>query len=134
MGSKLNPYIAFDGNAQEAMEFYHGVLGGELVVNTFGESGIEGEGAEKVMHAQLTTDVGYTLMASDTPPGTVHRPGQNIAISLSGDDANHLRAYWDGLSDGGEVTMPLEQQVWGDEYGSFVDRFGIVWMVNINGT
>jgi PhnB protein len=58
-------------------------------------------------------------------------PGDNIAISLSGDDAEALRGYWEKLSDGGNVTMPLEKQMWGDEFGMCVDRFGIPWMVNI---
>ena len=60
-----------------------------------------------------------------------HRPGDNIAVSLSGDDADDLRGYWEKLSDGGTVTMPLEKQMWGDEFGMCIDRFGISWMVNI---
>jgi PhnB protein len=133
MGSILNPYVAFDGNAREAMEFYQSVLGGELKVMTFGDSGMPGPGSDKVMHAQLTSDAGYTLMASDMPPGMEHKPGQNMSISLSGDDADRLRGYWAALSDGANVTMPLEKQMWGDEFGALVDRFGINWMVDITG-
>jgi PhnB protein len=133
MGSILNPYVSFDGDARAAMEFYQGVLGGKLEVNTFGESGMPGEDADKVMHAQLTTDAGYTLMAADTPPGMDYRPGQNIAISLSGNDGDRLRGYWEGLSEGGNVTVPLEKQMWGDEFGMVIDRFGVGWMVNIAG-
>ena len=90
--------------------------------------------ADKIMHAQLETDSGFTLMASDTPPGMgmEHNPGDNISISLSGDDADELRGYWEKLSAGGTVTMPLEKQMWGDEFGMCVDRFGIPWMVNIS--
>jgi PhnB protein len=132
MGSRLNPYISFDGNAREAMEFYRDVLGGELKINTFGEYGDQdAPGADNVMHAMLETPSGFTLMASDTPPGMSHNPGDNITISLSGDDADELRAYWDKLSSTGQVTMPLEKQMWGDEFGSCVDRFGISWMVDI---
>jgi PhnB protein len=132
MGSRLNPYISFDGNAREAMEFYRDVLGGELRINTFGEYGDQdAPGADNVMHAMLETPSGFTLMASDTPPGMSHNPGDNITISLSGDDADELRAYWDKLSSTGQVTMPLEKQMWGDEFGSCVDRFGISWMVDI---
>jgi PhnB protein len=132
MSSRLNPYVMFDGNAQEAMEFYKGVFGGDLRLNTFGEYGVpEPALADKVMHAQLETDRGFTLMASDPPPGIDRQPGNNISISLSGEDADELRGYWEKLSMGGTVTMPLEKQMWGDEYGQLVDKFGISWMVNI---
>ena len=133
MASRLNPYISFRDNARQAMEFYRDVFGGELNVNTFGESGgAEGTPeADKLMHAQLETDRGFTLMASDTPAEMPYNPGNNISISLSGDDADDLRGYWAKLSDGGTVLMPLEKQMWGDEFGMCQDRFGIPWMVNI---
>jgi PhnB protein len=133
MASRLNPYISFQDNARQAMEFYKTVFGGDLRVNTFGEFG-QAEGtpdADKIMHAQLETDRGFTLMAADTPPGMERNPGDTITISLSGDDPDEMRGYWDKLSDGGTVTMPLEKQMWGDEFGMCVDRFGIPWMVNI---
>ena len=133
MASRLNPYISFDGDARQAMEFYEGVFGGSLTVSTFGEYGDqEAPGADKVMHAMLETDGGFTLMGADTPPGMEHRPGSNMAVSLSGDDAEELRGHWEKLSDGGTVSVPLEKQVWGDEFGMCVDRFGIPWMVNIS--
>ena len=132
MASRLNPYITFDGNAREAMEFYRSVFGGNLTLNTFGEYGTDDAAlADKTMHAQLETDRGFTLMASDAPPGMDRRVGDSIAVSLSGEDAGELRGYWEGLSNGGTVTMPLEQQVWGDEFGMCMDRFGIPWLVNI---
>jgi PhnB protein len=131
MPSRLNPYIQFDGRAREAMEFYRTVFGGELTVSTFGEFGMEGAGSEGVMHAQLETPSGYTLMASDTPPGMDKgQPGSTVSISLSGDEPQ-LRQYFEQLADGGQVTMPLEKQMWGDEFGQCIDRFGIAWMVNI---
>ncbi|HEX8105539.1 MAG TPA: VOC family protein, partial [Solirubrobacteraceae bacterium] len=68
MATRLNPYLTFDGTAREAMEFYRDVLGGELNVSTFGEFGMEGAGADGVMHAMLETERGFTLMASDLPP------------------------------------------------------------------
>jgi PhnB protein len=133
MTSRLNPYIGFQGTAREAMEFYQRALGGELIVNTFGDFGNPDPAlANQVMHAQLETPGGFTLMASDTPPDMPSRPGDNISVSLSGDDADELRGYWEKLSDGGTVTMPLEKQMWGDEFGMVVDRFGINWMVNIS--
>ena len=131
MTSRLNPYIGFDGKARDAMEFYRSVFGGELNVSTFGESGMDGPGADKVMHAQLETPAGFTLMASDTPPGMEYTaPNGTISVSLSGDD-EALRGYWEKLSDGGTVPMPLEKQMWGDEFGMCIDRYGVPWMVNI---
>jgi PhnB protein len=133
MPSRLNPYISFDGNAREAMEFYKGVFGGTLTLNTFGEFGQpDAPEADKIMHGLLETDTGLTLMGADTPPGMAHNPGDNITVSLSGDDADELRGYWEKLSDGGTVTVPLEKQMWGDEFGQCVDQFGIAWMVNIS--
>ena len=132
MSTRLNPYIAFDGNAKEAMEFYRAVFGGSLTISTFGEFGNDDPAvADKTMHATLETDNGLTLMASDGPPGARLTRGDNITISLSGQDAEDLRSYWNKLSDGGSVTMPLEKQMWGDEFGMCVDRFGIPWMVDI---
>ncbi|MGL4744333.1 MAG: VOC family protein [Dermatophilaceae bacterium] len=132
MASILNPYLNFAGNAREAMEFYQQVLGGELTVSTFGEYGGAGPSADGVMHANLTTPSGFTLMASDVPPGQEgsHHPGTNVRLSLGGDDES-LREYWAQLSDGATIETPLEKQVWGDEYGALADRFGIHWMVNI---
>ncbi|GAA4707433.1 VOC family protein [Phytohabitans rumicis] len=132
MTSRLNPYISFDGQARQALEFYQGVFGGDLRLHTFGEYGApESVDPNKIMHGQLEADNGFTLMGADTPPGTEHEPGNNISISLSGDDADLLRGYWAKLSGGGTVTVPLEKQMWGDEFGMCMDRFGIAWMVNI---
>jgi PhnB protein len=132
MASRLNPYISFDGNAREAIEYYRSVFGGELTLNTYGEFGAPDPAtADRIMHGMLVAENGFTLMAADSPPGEVHKPGNNITISLSGDDADDLRGYWGKLSDGGTVTIALEKQVWGDEFGQCEDRFGIAWMVNI---
>jgi PhnB protein len=130
MASRLNPYLSFAGNARQAMEFYETVFGGTLVLNTFGEFGAE-EQADAIMHGMLETPSGYTIMGADTPPGETHQPGNAFAVSLSGDDADELRGYWERLSDGGTVTVPLEKQMWGDEFGMCVDRFGVGWMVNV---
>ncbi|GGJ87048.1 VOC family protein [Pilimelia anulata] len=132
MASRLNPYISFAGDAKAALEFYREVLGGTLRVSTFGEFGqADTPIADQVMHGMLETDSGFTLMASDTPPGMEYKPGTNVTISLSGDDADELRGYWAKLSESGTVTVPLEKQMWGDEFGSVTDRFGIGWLVNI---
>ncbi|GAA4259594.1 VOC family protein [Dactylosporangium darangshiense] len=132
MTTRLNPYINFRGNARQAMEFYRNVFGGELRMNTFGEFGSDDSSmADQIMHAQLETPSGYTIMASDTPANMTLTPGDHITISLSGDDGIELRGYWDKLSGSGKVSMPLEKQMWGDEFGSCTDQFGIQWMVNI---
>jgi PhnB protein len=131
MASRLNPYISFDGTAQQALEFYKDVFGGELRLNTFGEFGGSPAIADKIMHGQLETPAGYTLMAADTPPEMEVTPGTNITVSLSGEDGDELRGYWEKLSSDGTITMPLEKQMWGDEFGQCVDKFGISWMVNI---
>jgi PhnB protein len=132
MSSRLNPYLNFPGNAREAMEFYRDVLGGDLRISTFGEFGTADDATkDKVMHAMLETPSGFTLMAADLPPGMDHVPGQNISISLSGEDAAELRGYWEKLAAKGNVTMKLEKQMWGDEFGMCVDQFGVPWMVDI---
>jgi len=136
MSVVLNPYLNFTGKAREAMEFYQSVLGGELTVSTFGENGgmgVEESELDQVMHSQITTENGMTLMASDVPSGR-GVPGPNSAISLSGDDADTLRGLWDGLSEGGTVTVPLEAAPWGDSFGMLTDKFQVDWMVNISGT
>jgi PhnB protein len=133
MATRLNPYISFGDNARQALTFYQGVFGGELTLSTFGEFGQpDSPIADNIMHGQLLTPNDLTLMAADTPPGMEHTPGNNIAVSLSGDDADELRGYWEQLSDGGTVSVPLEKQMWGDEFGMCVDRFGISWLVNIS--
>ena len=132
MASVLNPYISFDGNAREAMETYRDIFGGDLTISTFGEFGqADSPIADKVMHGQLTAPNGMVLMAADNPPDTKYEPGNTISISLSGTDGDELRGYWSKLVEGGQVSVPLEKQMWGDEFGMCTDRFGIGWMVNI---
>ncbi|MYW64363.1 VOC family protein [Streptomyces sp. SID8379] len=132
MASRLNPYLSFDGDARQALEFYKHVFGGTLALNTFGEAGqADTPLADKIMHGMLETPGGFTLMGADTPPGMDRTPGTNFSVSLSGDDETELRGYWEKLSEGGSVAVPLEKQMWGDVFGMCTDRFGIPWMVNI---
>ncbi|GAB2867422.1 VOC family protein [Nocardioides pacificus] len=134
MTTTLNPYLSFPGTAREAMTLYQQVLGGTLEMNTFGEYGAADQPfADQIMHATLETPDGLTLMGSDMPPGEECRRGNTMSVSLSGDDAERLRGWWAGLSEGGTVTAPLEKQMWGDEFGMCADRFGVTWMVNISG-
>ncbi len=135
MTSKLNPYLSFKDNAKQAMEFYQSVFGGELTLSTFKEFHASQDPSEdnKIMHAQLETDSGFTLMGSDTPNSMPFVSGSNISISISGDDEAALKSYYQKLSAGGQETMPLEKAPWGDTFGMLTDRFGVAWMVNIAG-
>lgn len=128
----LNPYISFKNQARDAMDFYHATLGGTLDVTTFEDfPDMVPDPAERtlVMHSQLTTDDGLVLMASDTPSMMPYADPAGISVSLSGSDVDALRRAWDGLADGGTVTMPFDQAPWGGYFGMFTDRFGIAWMV-----
>lgn len=135
MASRLNPYVNVpDGRAREAVELYRSVLGGEATISTFGDMGVQGETASQVMHAQIETPAGFTLMVADAPPEMVQVTfGDNVSVSLSGgpEDGDDLRRWFAGLAEGGEVRQPLAVAPWGDEFGMLVDRFGISWMVNI---
>lgn len=132
MSTHLNPYLGFRNTAREAMDFYQTVFGGELTRSTFAEFHASQDPAEqdKVMHSMLTTDRGLVLMAADTPNSMDYSPGNNYSVSLSGEDDAELRGYWDKLSAGGRVTVPLEQAPWGDSFGMCVDKFGVSWLVN----
>ncbi|MDI3423673.1 VOC family protein [Streptomyces luteolus] len=133
MASRLNPYLSFDGDARQALEFYKEVFGGELSLHTFGDFGGTAGGAEadQIMHGMLETPTGFTLMGADTPPGMEFKSGSNFSVSLSGDDDAELRGYWEKLSADGAVSVPLEKQMWGDVFGMCTDKFGVPWMVDI---
>ena len=134
MPTRMNPYLSFRDSARQAMEFYQSVFGGELTTSTFAEFHASEDPAEqdKIMHAMLETPNGLVLMASDVP-NTMEIDGGNGTISLSGEDENELRGYWDKLSADATIEMPMAQAPWGDTFGGCVDRFGVRWMVNIAG-
>jgi PhnB protein len=133
---QLNPYLHFQDQAREAMDFYQGVFGGELTMQTYAEIGMSGHPSndDRIMHSQLVTPHGLILMGADVPDGMPYEPGTAISISLSGDDEPALRGFYDALADGGNVIEPLRQAPWGDTFGACVDRFGTSWMVNIAGS
>ena len=135
MGSNLNPYLSFRDNARAAMEFYQTVFGGKLEMQTFKEFHASQDPSEdnKIMHAMLTADNGIVFMASDTPNNMEYRTGTNMSMSLSGDNAAELTAYYEKLSAGGTIGMPLEKAPWGDTFGMLTDKFGVSWLVNIAG-
>ena len=135
MAINLNPYISFKDDARQAMEFYKSIFGGELQTSTFKEFGVSEDPAEadKIMHSQLQTANGLVFMAGDTPSSIEYRPGARISMSLSGDDDTELSRYFDKLSDGGTVQVPLEQAPWGVKFGMVTDEFGVDWKVNVAG-
>lgn len=138
MTSVLNPYLNFRGDARAAIEFYHSVFGGELTISTFEEIGgpdVPDDEKALVMHSQLETPSGFTLMASDVPDRMEWNPGVNrFSVSLSGlsGDGDELRGYWERLSDGATIDEPLATAPWGATFGMLTDRYGIHWLVNIS--
>jgi PhnB protein len=135
MQARLHPYLNFKDNARDAMEFYRSIFGGNLTVSTFKELNASSGPSEddKVMHSVLEGDNGIAFMASDTRDGMEYRPGTTFSMSLSGDDEDQLRGYFEKLAAGGTVVQPLTKALWGDTFGMCVDKFGVDWLVNISG-
>jgi PhnB protein len=132
MASRLNPYLNFNGNARQAMEFYAEVFGGALTLSPFSQYGMQDSpDADRIMHATLETDAGYSIMAADITSDMEERPISGFSVSVSGDDGDALRGYFEKLAGSGTTTMALQKQVWGDEFGMCVDGFGVSWLVNI---
>jgi PhnB protein len=134
MATRLTPYLNFRDGTREVMEYYRSVFGGELTVSTFGETPemrLPEADNDKVMHSMLEVGSDMTLMAADVPRGMDVSP--NGTLTLSGDDEDKLRGWWDVLSSDGTVGVPLEKAPWGDSFGMCIDRFGVAWMVNIAG-
>lgn len=135
MPTKLNPYLSFNNNTREAMEFYKSVFGGKLELSTFKDFHASKDPSEDnlIMHSVLEADNGITFMASDTPVRLEYKPGTNFSMSLSGDDEVELTSYFEKLSAGGTITMALNKAAWGDTFGMCIDKFGVTWLVNIAG-
>lgn len=137
---KLNPYLNFDGNAEDAFKFYQSVFGGQLSLQRMSQApGTESlPQAEKnrVMHVSLPIGDGQFLMASDILPSAGHKldVGNNNYISLTPDSRQEADRLFNGLSAGGKVEMPMADMFWGDYFGSFEDKFGIRWMINFSNT
>lgn len=137
---KVNPYLNFPGSAEEAFTFYKSIFGGETSVLRFKDmppmEGVElsKEDAEKVMHVSLPLGKDILLMGSDALEslGQSYKEGNNISISLHPDSKEEADRIFQKLSEGGRIEMPIEDQFWGDYFGSLKDRFGIQWMVNYN--
>ncbi|MAT38713.1 MAG: VOC family protein [Ectothiorhodospiraceae bacterium] len=137
---KANVYLTFDGNCEEAFDFYKSVLGGEYpYVGRFkdmppqeGMPPIPDEMANRIMHISLPIGEDSILMGSDTggegAPDLVQ--GNNFSISVDADSKEDADRLFSGLSAGGNVTMPMADTFWGSYFGMCTDKFGINWMVS----
>lgn len=134
----LNPYLNFDGNAEEAFHFYQSVFGGEVLIMKMkdapGSENLSEEEKNLAMHVSLPIGNNQFLMASDCVKsmGHVLIPGNNNYISLAPDSRDEATRIFNELSAGGEIEMPMDDMFWGDYFGSFKDKFGICWMINYN--
>ncbi|WP_400193305.1 VOC family protein [Hymenobacter sp. B81] len=130
----IAPYLTFDGNCREAMQYYQQCLGGELQLMPFDEAPEADQLPVAVqagiMHACLTKGP-LTLMASDAN-GQPVTPGSTITLSLNCTSAEEISTWFARLAEGGQVTMPLEETFWGATFGMLTDRFGMPWMLNFD--
>jgi PhnB protein len=135
MQSRLNPYLNFRDNTRQAMAFYHTIFGGALTMNTYKDFGVSLDPSEddKIMHAMLEAENGIVFMAADTPNSMPFSQGTDVTMSLSGDNAEELRGYYEKLAIDGMVVQPLVAAPWGDTFGAVNDKYGVKWMVNISG-
>ena len=130
---KLNPYLNFAGNAEEAVNFYKNALGGEVVMlSRFGDSPMpsDDDWKQKIMHARIVFGGDNIIMISDTMKGNEISTKGNIQLSIGLDDEAKTHEIFGKLSEGGTVTMPLAKQFWGAIFGMFKDKFGVNWMIN----
>ncbi|WP_374163635.1 VOC family protein [Arcticibacter sp. MXS-1] len=133
---KLNPYLNFDGNAEEAFRFYNTVFAGELFLQRMadapGSENLSESEKGRVMHVAIPIGDGQFLMASDcsSNSGQVLTKGNNNYISITPDSREEADRIFNGLSEGGQIEMPMAEMFWGDYFGSFVDKFGVCWMIN----
>jgi PhnB protein len=129
---KLNPYLNFAGNAEEAIEFYKNALDGEVVMlSRFGESPMpsDDDWKQKIMHSRIVFGDNI-IMISDAMKGSPFSTNGNIQLSIGLDDEAKTNEIFNRLSEGGTVTMPLAKQFWGDIFGMLQDKFGVDWMLN----
>jgi PhnB protein len=138
--SQLTPYVFFNGNCREAMAFYKNCLGGELYIQTVGDTPAADHMPEadkdKIIHAALRhgEPKEALLMASDWMAGGEFVQGNSISLSLNCTSEEEIKTLFVGLSAGGKVNQPLADMFWGATFGSLVDRFGVAWMLNYDKT
>ena len=125
------PYLNFTGQCREAFEFYHQVLGGEIVAmithEDMGIPGLDEKSKSLILHANLKVG-DQTLMASDVT-GDVASPPVPVQVSLQVDGASEAERIFHALADGGSVIMPIEKHEWAERFAFLTDKFGIPWMV-----
>lgn len=135
----INPYINFNGQAEEAFNFYKSVFGGEFATLSRMKDMPQSDGCEiyeteknKLMHVSLPLAGGAVLMGSDVPESYAEKMtfGNNISISINAESREETEKIFNGLSNGGTVTMPLADTFWGAYFGMLTDKFGINWLVN----
>ncbi len=137
----VNPYLNFNGNAEEAFNFYRSVFGGEfpmiLRFKDFGgdEMGVPKEDESKIAHIALPLGRDNMLMATDALEslGQSLTVGNNFYIMIGAESAEEAEQLFEALSDGGKVEMPLQQTEWAEKYGMCTDRFGVQWMISYEG-
>ena len=134
MSTKLNPYLGFRDNAKAAMEFYHSVFGGDLTLSTFGEFHASEDPAEqdKIMHGSVTVGE-QVLMGADIAPGRYEEP-KGFSLSLQMKSTSDAERIFLDLSRDGEIVMPIEKTFWAARFGVLVDRFGVRWLINGEGS
>jgi len=136
--AKLNPYLHFNGNAEEAFLFYQSVFGGNFsTVVRFKDMPMENNQiseseADRIMHIALPIGKNDVLMGSDTPEfmGKHNESETRSKISITAESKDEADQIFKGLSNGGTIEMPLEDSPWGSYFGMFRDKFGIEWMVD----
>lgn len=132
---QINSYLTFNGNCREAMTFYKECLGGELKLQTVGESPMAGQMPQKmkecILHATLTTD-GFIMMGSDMTPETGLIKGNAVSLMLNCSSEEDIRTSFDKLSDGGTVKHPIENTFWGALFGDLQDKYGNNWILNFD--
>jgi PhnB protein len=127
---QVNPYLNFDGNARQAFEFYQSIFGGELAMMKMTDAPesekLPANEQEMLLHVSLPLSNGQTLMASDclSSRGDILTKGNNNDISIAPDSREEATRLFNGLSEGGNIQMPMEDMFWGDYFGSFIDKFG----------
>ena len=131
--ASINSYLTFNGNCRQAMTFYKECLGGELTMQTVGESPLSEKMPRKmkkcILHATLKKD-GLVLMASDMVDNNGLQKGNNISMILNCSSEKEIRDKYQKLSEGGEQTNPLEHTFWGALFGNLVDKFGNHWLLH----
>lgn len=128
------PYLNFNGNCREAMEFYAKCFGGELNIVTYSQFPSElrrpaEPGGEKIMHASLSKGKSF-LMASDVMPGAPFQEGNNFAVSVDCESMEEIETLFTAIGENGQIKYPLHDSFWGARFGVLTDQFGINWMFN----